>query len=674
MDCKTKLYPTGLNPLLRSVKRSLPREVAIVGAGTIGPDIGYFFKSALPEIKLILVDIIEEALKNAEKRLQGYVEKAIVSGKMARDEAKKVLEDVKYTMDYSQIKNCDLVIEAATENISLKQKIFAQIGEIVAEDTVITSNTSSIPADRLFTELRNPQRATVTHFFAPAWRNPAVEVITWEKCERKTVDYLSHMFCTMGKVPIISENAICFILDRIFDNWCNEAAYLLDVASASQIDAVAQEFTASGPFWTLNFAKGNPIIVEANTLQMEEGEHYKPASIFKSVDTWQTKGLKEKVEVPDDIKSIIRDRLLGILFSQSFDIIDRGIGIPEDLNVGCQLALGFKKGPFDIMRELGQAETERIIKKFQKERPGFPGMKRPFQEYQDFRRHVLVDSVEGVKIITIRRPQFMNALNDQANDEILAVLRENESNPNVKGFIITGYGPRAFCSGAEIGRFAKMLGNAEEAAQYARDCAKVQMFIDRMDKPVVAAVNGMALGGGLEMAIRCHSIVATLNATFQFPEITLGILPGIGGCVVPYRKWPASSETFHQMLCLGKTINAQEAADIGMVKKLSGNYFDMIQEAIGEIKSLQDNIRQIPTQKVDIVEINLPDQPMAGKLALSKEALSIMVKTIKNAAKADSFEDALEIGYKGFGEIASTEAAKEGIYAFLAKRQPEYKK
>jgi len=83
-----------------------------------------------------------------------------------------------------------------------------------------------------------------------------------------------------------------------------------------------------------------------------------------------------------------------------------------------------------------------------------------------------------------------------------------------------------------------MLGNAKASAQYARDCAKVQVFMDRIEKPVVAAVNGFAMGGGLEIAIRCHRLVATRNATLQFPEITLGILPGIGGCVVPYRRWP----------------------------------------------------------------------------------------------------------------------------------------
>ena len=85
---------------------------------------------------------------------------------------------------------------------------------------------------------------------------------------------------------------------------------------------------------------------------MEEGQHYLPASIFNSVDRWLTHRPGSEVEVPDDLKNAIRDRLLGILFSQSFDIIDRGIGTPGDLNFGCQVALGFRKGPLDVMRDL----------------------------------------------------------------------------------------------------------------------------------------------------------------------------------------------------------------------------------------------------------------------------------------------------------------------------------
>ncbi len=87
----------------------------------------------------------------------------------------------------------------------------------------------------------------------------------------------------------------------------------------------------------------------------------------------------------------------------------------------------------------------------------------------------------------------------------------------------------------------------------------------QMDKPIVAVINGMALGGGLEVAIRCHSMIATKNAIFQFPEITLGIQPGIGGCIVPYRKWPKGASIFHEMICLARRITSKEAVDIGMV-------------------------------------------------------------------------------------------------------------
>ncbi|MGD2127295.1 MAG: 3-hydroxyacyl-CoA dehydrogenase NAD-binding domain-containing protein [Desulfobacteraceae bacterium] len=674
MDQERKLYPSGFNPLFAKPSRPLPKEVAVIGAGTIGPDIGYYLKSALPGIKLYLVDVVEEPLKNAEKRLEGYAKKAVEKRKMKEDKAKEVLKNIVYTMDYGEIKNCDLVIEAATESIPLKQKIFETVENIVSEETVITSNTSSIPADRIFSKMKRPERTTITHFFAPAWRSLPVEVIRWEGASNEVVDYLFWFFAQTGKVPIITDNAICFMLDRIFDNWCNDAAYLLSQASASQVDKVAEEFVFAGPFFVLNMANGNPIIIETNTLQMEEGAHYKPAPILASVDRWVTHRPGSKVEVPDDVSNFIRDRMLGILFSQSFDIIDRGIGTKEDLNFGCQIALGFRKGPFDIMRELGDSEVFRIMKRFGEERPGFPQPKASFSEYQGFKRHLLVDEKDGVKIITLRRPQAMNAISDEINDEILAVLKEHVDDPAVKGFVITGYGTRAFSAGADIGKFPQTLGNKAAAAQYAKDCAEVQLFMDRMKKPIVAAVNGMALGGGLEIAIRCHSMVATKNATFQFPEITLGILPGIGGCIVPYRKWPQGAKLFHDMICLAKPLNAQEVMDVGMVSQIVDDYPALIQAAVEEVNNLQGKIQRIPDGKVEIPDVPIPDEPMAGKLALSKEAVSITAKTIQAGAAADTLAEALEIGYQGSAEIACTEAAKEGITAFLEKRKPEYKK
>ena len=198
--------------------------------------------------------------------------------------------------------------------------------------------------------------------------------------------------------------------------------------------------------------------------------------------------------------------------------------------------------------------------------------------------------------------------------------------------------------------------------------------MDQMDKPIVAAINGMALGGGLEVALRCHGMVATKNAVFQFPEITLGILPGIGGCIVPYRKWPQGAAIFHEMICLARRINAKEAADIGMVERIADDYAGMINEAVKEVHALHGKIQRIPDGPVDIPEITIPDEPMAGKLSLSKEAVSIIAKTVKAGAAAGSFAEAIEIGYRGSAEIACTGAAKEGISAFLEKRRPEFTK
>ncbi len=674
MTSEKNLYRSAFNPLLLKPARPLPDEIAVIGAGTIGPDIGYYLKSAMPGCRLFLVDVVEEPLKRAEQRIIEYTQKAVDRKKMKPEKAAVVRENIVYTTDYEQIKDCKLVIEAASESIPLKQKIFGMVEKIVGEDTIITSNTSSIPADRIFSKMNKPERTSITHFFAPAWRSLPVEVISWQGGSREVLDYLFWFFAKTGKAPIITDNAICFVLDRIFDNWCNEAAYLLDSASAGQIDKTAEEFVFAGPFFVLNMANGNPIIIETNTLQMEEGAHYKPAPILASVDRWLTPRPGSPVKIGAEIKNKIRDRLLGILFSQSFDIIDRGIGTKEDLNFGCQVALGFKNGPLDLMRRLGEAEVNRIMQRFDKDRPGFPQAKQSFGAYQDFKRFILVDDCEGVKIITIRRPQAMNALNDELTDEILGVLKQYADDPAVKGFIITGYGTAAFSAGADIGKFPSMLGDPEASAQYARDCAKVQVFMDQMKKPVVAALNGLAMGGGLEVAIRCHSIVAMENAILQFPEITLGILPGIGGCVVPYRKWPRGAAVFHDMICFGKALTAKEAVEIGMVAELAHNHQGLFQAAIQEVNRLQGKVSGIPHGKVDIPEINIPEAPMAGRQLLSKQAVAITARTIQKAVATENLAEALEVGYRGFGEIACTEAAQEGISAFLGRRKPEFKK
>lgn len=663
---------TFANPLLAAPTRPLPRAAAIIGAGTIGPDIGYYLKSALPDLKLFLVDVSQKAVDAAVQRFHDYAGKAVAKGKMAEAEAKRITQNLVGTLNYADIAECDLVIEAATENLPLKRKIFDQIERIVRPDALITSNTSSLPAARIFAEMKHPERATVTHFFAPAWRNPAVEVIRWDRCDPAVVEYLRWLFCVTGKVPLVTADAVCFMLDRIFDNWCNESALLLDRATASEVDSVAAEFVHAGPFFVLNLAHGNPIITETNTLQAEEeGKHYQPAPIFRSVNTWVTVPPGKRVDVAPETAVAARMRLLGILFSQSVDIIDRAIGESADLDLGCRLALGFKSGPLDLMRRLGEKTTGEAFDRLSKERPGMPMPKQPLNAYQHFMRHILVDDVGDVKVITLRRPEALNALHDEMTDEILAEIKRHEADPKVKGYVIVGYGTRAFCAGADIGRFTDMLDDAPASEQYARDCSRLLTHLDGMKKPVVAALNGMALGGGFELAMRCHGIVAQRRAWFQLPEVTLGIVPGIGAMVVPYRRWPKAAATFNAMLRQAERLTVARASELGIVDAVADDYAGLIETAVARVHALSGHMTPIGDAPVNVT-IEPVDAKAANGQILSRECIAIMERAIREAAAAPSFAAALAIGYKAFGASACTAAAREGISSFKEKRPADF--
>ncbi|MBL8325364.1 MAG: enoyl-CoA hydratase/isomerase family protein [Rubrivivax sp.] len=681
------------NPLLdRSCWSTLdpaPRRVAVIGAGTIGPDIGYYLKSALPGLRLTLLDLRQEAVDAALARLHGYADKAVARGKLKADEARAVMEGIGGGTDYALLDGCDWVIEAATEDLALKRRIFAAVEARVSRDAIITSNTSSLPAGRLFAELKHPERATVTHFFAPAWRNPIVEVIDWPRADRRLLGTLRRLFALTGKVPLTTADVPCFMLDRIFDNWCNDAALLLPQASAAQIDAVAEAFVHAGPFFVLNLAHGNPIIVETNTLQAdEEGEHYRPAAIFGSVERWLTgppgappPGSRA---IGDAGAAAVRDRLLGVLWSQAGDILDRGIGDAADLDLGCRLALGFKHGPIELAEQAGVDEVARVLKRFGRERPGMPGTTRPLAGRADLAggmRHTVVDRVGDIIVITLRRPEALNALHDAMTDEILGTIGRHEHDPAVLGFVITGYGTKAFCTGADIGRFPALLGDAAAAAQYARDCSRLLVHLDRCIKPVVAAVQGMALGGGFELVMRCHGIVAERRAWFQMPEITLGIVPGIGALAVPQRRWPAAAPVLQRMLLHAERLPAMQAHELGIVDALADDPASLFECAFERVRALaaaggaRRHVRDEPVALPPLdgaAAAETSRGAAGGGKVFSPTVAGLVERAVRDAARAPSWDAALEVGYHAFGQAACTAAAREGIEAFVQRRAPDF--
>jgi enoyl-CoA hydratase/3-hydroxyacyl-CoA dehydrogenase len=182
-----------------------------------------------------------------------------------------------------------------------------------------------------------------------------------------------------------------------------------------------------------------------------------------------------------------------------------------------------------------------------------------------------------------------------------------------------------------------------------------------MEQPVVAALNGMALGGGLELAMRCHAIVAQRGARLQFPEISLGIAPGIGAMVVPYRRWPQAASLFHGMLRYAERIDAARAHEAGIIDHLTDDYASLIAKAVARVHALAGKPRRALDGPVSLA----PFPPASGKAKFSAEVIGIIEQAVRSAAAAPTLADALEIGYRAFGASACTTAAREGIAAFL---------
>ena len=177
---------------------------------------------------------------------------------------------------------------------------------------------------------------------------------------------------------------------------------------------------------------------------------------------------------------------------------------------------------------------------------------------------LLYELRDGIAVITINRPDKLNALSDAVIIELGEVATQVSADPAVRGVIITGAGPKAFVAGADIGELARC--NRLEARALSQKGSQVFRRLERCSKPVIAAVNGFALGGGCELAMACHFRIASENARFGQPEVKLGITPGYGGTVRLPRLVGRGRAL--EILLSGAPIDAQEAWRIGLVNRV----------------------------------------------------------------------------------------------------------
>ncbi|TKJ30587.1 MAG: hypothetical protein CEE40_04465 [Chloroflexi bacterium B3_Chlor] len=254
---------------------------------------------------------------------------------------------------------------------------------------------------------------------------------------------------------------------------------------------------------------------------------------------------------------------------------------------------------------------------------------------------VLISREENIAILTINRPDKYNALNDQVMAEIDAALDELRADDDVRAIIMTGAGDKAFVSGADIGMLQDLKSSPEAVANSRRGQA-MTLKIESLSKPVIAAINGYALGGGLELAMACDIRIAADTARLGQPEINLGINPGYGGT---QRLPRLVGKGMAKLLILtGDMIDAEEALRIGLVQKVVP-----LADLMDEAKALAKKLATKP--------------PLT--LAACKGAIDLGLEV--------DLERGLSIESLEFGVLCSTEDYKEGTSAFLEKRKPVFK-
>jgi enoyl-CoA hydratase/3-hydroxyacyl-CoA dehydrogenase len=167
-------------------------------------------------------------------------------------------------------------------------------------------------------------------------------------------------------------------------------------------------------------------------------------------------------------------------------------------------------------------------------------------------------------------------------------------------------------------------------------------------------------------------MVAVRDAWMQFPEITLGIMPGIGGAVVPYRRWPHAAQTFHAMLRQARRLDALEAHELGIIDSMAGDYPTMIETAVRLVHDIDVGSRRPVDGAVDISALGSAEPIAENGQVLSRQISGLIDDAIRDAGACGSYSQALEIGYRAFGASACTPAAREGIEAFTNNRKPDF--
>jgi len=656
-------------------------NVAVVGAGTMGAAIAQHFM--LKGLSVTLLDLSQDSLIKGRASIDDSLSEAVERHILKEEKKNALLDCLTLTTDYADLSDCQFVVEAVFEDFWVKQKVFKAVEAVVAPDCIIASNTSSFSITELGSALKDQSRFVGVHYFYHAAKNKLVEVIPGASTDEAQVTRLVDFYYAHDKAPIVVADKHGFAVNRFFVPWLIEATRLLEegLGSIAFIDRIAvRNFKVGmGPFALMN-ATGVPIALHAaNTLAEAFGPMYAPPAILAAQvekgEDWDC-GSEDCLNGGANNEDEVKSRLLAMSLGVACQMVSEEVCSVTDADLGARLGLRWPLGPFELINEIGIEFMEQAVAKaFGAWGEPLPAIFKTVNPVKGFNvEHVKAHVVGDTGVIEFNRPDAMNALNENVVDQLAIAFDGLNINPALNKIVFFGRG-KAFVAGADIKFFVDNI-NGKDLDRTYKFTVEGQELLSRIsasDKTTVAFLDGMALGGGLELALACDHRIGTKKLVAAFPETGIGIYPGLGGTQRTTRLLGKGLSKY--LVATGAFVNADQALQYGLVDSLVDSQTGLEEiAALSPTGSPQKTLDEAAEIFVDFSGDAYDPAVAAYSKVLKKKApvaLKKSMQLIDDGADLD-LPSALKLELDGLFDIFSTKDALDGLSSVIERRKPAF--
>jgi enoyl-CoA hydratase/3-hydroxyacyl-CoA dehydrogenase len=664
-------------------------KAAVVGAGVMGGQIAQTIAAAGIDVVLkdIRQDLVDHGLQEARNVTSGTFAKMASKGKITEEEAaaktEEVLARIHGTTSYDGFGDVDFVIEAVPEKMEIKQAVFAELDAVTPGHAILASNTSGLSITEIGDATLRPEKVVGFHYFYPAAVMPLIEVVEGDETSADTVQAAVNFAQAIKKNPITCGEVPGFVVNRILMSGMSEVWRMTDEQDLS-LKAVDEliagaKVTPMGPYFLVNLLgldttfhvaehmvaaygperfyvhEGMATQVAAGKLGAKTGGE----GFYKADGSGPAVG-GDKEPADDEIVQL----LVLKTFVEAALVLQEGVATHRDIDVGMMAGAGLdpRRGLFppfmkadmeglDTLLERLEAAAEkhgaafappRILRRMvaqgrlgMKSGQGFYAYPQPDAEQPAGDEAVIKLETRGDVAIAWLANGLMNSISPTVVDHLRKVY-DHAAGSGVRALVIASSNPLLFCAGADIKAFTQM--DADGGRELLDGMHGLLRDFETGGVVTIAAVNGLAFGGGCELAMACDVRIGAQSAIFGQPEIKLGIIPGFGGT----QRLPrlVGENKALEMNLTGDGISATEAYEFGLVNRM-------------------------------VVDHELLDTALAWARKVAEQA-PLAVAQIKQVSGHSDLDAGIEAEKAGFAAVFGSQDGKEGISAFLGKRKAQW--